>query len=457
MSESPYVDVLTAAAGGILIANEEARGLLPGFGGKIAAALVWDGTDQVRIPASMGTPLEGQMVGTARERLVEIAGRICYDSLGEGRKSREYHANIIKVNHGALHEHAAMTVEFKLTNNSFSRDGVLKGFELATVFLNRPSLYVRIVRKEGAATRVRVTVNLRHIREFEGPVEGPRGTMVDDVWTLLREATQEAAPVILPGLRGSDWVEDAAGRLGVDSVAFVEPETDEEKWITLYVSGSRGFSHELVRHGDWTAISQRSTRYVDECDSEWVMHPLLAAFQGTTPVHGIATNISTALGSFAGDIEKSIDPEVSGYKSLQKIAEEIKDYASYWKDVTQPAMVAQEAKIAYIALVRKLQPWLEARGIDKVTARKQARGAARGLLGNALETELIFSGSVAQWRRSMIPQRAADAADAEIRLQFVEATIPCLRASRYGDRFQDYEFGPSKDGIGRSLAGGGRK
>lgn len=59
-----------------VVANESARSLVPGFGGRISAALVWDGTDEVRVPEAMGKPSEGQLEGTARERLVELAGRV---------------------------------------------------------------------------------------------------------------------------------------------------------------------------------------------------------------------------------------------------------------------------------------------------------------------------------------------------------------------------------------------
>ncbi len=45
----------------------------------IGAELIWDGTDEIRIPEKMGVPLDGQMEGTAAERLTELAGRICYD------------------------------------------------------------------------------------------------------------------------------------------------------------------------------------------------------------------------------------------------------------------------------------------------------------------------------------------------------------------------------------------
>jgi thymidylate synthase ThyX len=63
--------------------------------------------------------------------------------------------------------------------------------------------------------------------------------------------------------------------------------------------------------------------------------------------------------------------------------------------------------------------------LTPVVGRKQARGAARGFLGNALSTELIFSASVAQWRR-MIAQRDNEAADAEIRDLFCNYITPVV-------------------------------
>ena len=77
-------------------------------------------------------------------------------------------------------------------------------------------------------------------------------------------------------------------------------------------------------------------------------------------------------------------------------------------------------------------------------------------MGMALETGVIYSACVASWKH-ILTMRAADAADAEIRLGFAEAVLPCLKASRYGDRFQDFELAAAKDGIGRSLSGGGAK
>src|SRR5690606_24684162 len=90
---------------------------------------------------------------------------------------------------------------------------------------------------------------------------------------------------------------------------------------------------------------------------------------------------------------------------------------------------------------------LISRGVDKATARKQARGAARGYLGNALQTEMIFSASVAQWDR-MIEQRANVAADAEIREVFVKVVREIQQWPKIDTWFPEYEISPSPDGIG---------
>lgn len=52
---------------------------------------------------------EGQGQGRFPERLVELAGRECYDSWGRGRKSPEYHAHIAEALHGSVLEHANFT------------------------------------------------------------------------------------------------------------------------------------------------------------------------------------------------------------------------------------------------------------------------------------------------------------------------------------------------------------
>ena len=204
--------------------------------------------------------------------------------------------------------------------------------------------------------------------------------------------------------------------LDVVSADVVEPETDAEKWISIYVYSSRGASHELVRHGDFTAISQRSTRFVNESKSPWTLHPLIQMYIRE-----------------AGEIDQMIAQEETN-------------------------QLIESAKELYRVWTKRLTPFVRSK-IDpddpyaKTTARKQSRGAARGLLGNALETDLVFSATVMQWKH-MIRMRAADAADGEIRFLF-QKIIEALRTSRYADSFADIQLAPSGDGIGMSLIGGG--
>ena len=202
----------------------------------------------------------------------------------------------------------------------------------------------------------------------------------------------------------------------IEKVSVVEPKTDAEKWITIYTYGSRGFSHELVRHGDFTAMSQRSTRYCNEGKSSWVLHPIIQQF---------------------------LEEQDATTEMIQ--TEELKGFIDQARDL-------------YKTWVKRLVPYIKAR-IDpdapyaKTTARKQARGAARGLLGNALGTELVFSASVFQWRH-IFRMRASAAADGEIRVAACQALVAC-KESRYGDSFSDLELVEAGDGTGLMLAGGG--
>ena len=122
------------------------------------------------------------------------------------------------------------------------------------------------------------------------------------------------------------------------------------------------------------------------------------------------------------------------------------------KLVSETTRVCQSA---YDEFVRLLQPYAKKRqpGLDNLSARKQARGAARGFLGNALQTELVFSASVQQWHW-MLDQRASQWADAEIREIYARESatvIAALRESQYAEEFAAYKNAPSPDGIGSIL------
>lgn len=392
---------------------------LPGYTGELGASLVWDGTDEVRIPEIAGTPRDDQMAGTALERLTEFAGRTCYDSLGTGRSTAEYHDHLIQVGHFSVHEHSNWTIEI-LPRNGRSIEHYLP------MLLNRRGIWTTLNALSPHGPSLRITVDLRAVMEWP---RWTREALDDTYWrstnalgALIVKRCAHLAPQILTRYVNADRMTAdktegvLADEAGVRELLLVEPQNNHERWIALYMAGSRGFSHEQVRHGDWTAISQRSTRYVDESESQWVLHPLL--------------------GKFLAD---------------EKVPSDQRDQVSQLLTGCY-----QESTRAYREMVKLLESYLRAANLDKVSARKQARGAARAVLGTSLSTLMVFSGSVAQWRH-MIRMRAANAADGEIRADFTAGVLPSLRESRYADCFEDCQLAPASDGIGLSLIDGGAK
>lgn len=375
------------------------------FDPNIHAELVYDGGDVVHVPSRLGMPAANQLQGTQLEQLAELAGRVCYDSLGRGRSSEEYHTHIREVNHLSVYEHCVVTVHIAPPSIE------VPIYQLLSLF-NRPGIHVRYF--DGA---LRLTLNLRAALEFASR-PGACTSMgdLDTVRASVLAAIAGHAPMVVGSEQyGSSWVSNVTN-----------PHEPEEKWITLLLCGSRGMSHELVRHGDSTAISQRSTRYVDEAKSPWVQHPVETAWwKWLRPI------APRNFPSWYRALDTSIGTSTDGQGN--------------------PSYNVLEAVEAYAARVDVLEPFLaNVAHVDKLTARKQARGAARGFLGNALYTELIFSASVTQWRH-MLRMRCSDHADAEIRVLFARA-LGELKRSRYGTSFQDMTLRPATDGIGEVLA-----
>src|SRR5687768_15911776 len=106
------------------------------------AELVHAGGDEVFIPSVWDKPRPDQMLGTPAERLIEVCGRGCYDSMGTGRPSGEYHRNLITTQrHYSVAEHVHFTVETDLS---------------PCVWVGIPDMAVERVSK----TRVRLTANM---------------------------------------------------------------------------------------------------------------------------------------------------------------------------------------------------------------------------------------------------------------------------------------------------------
>lgn len=230
------------------------------------------------LPEEMGVPREDQLLGSDASKIIETAGRTCYDSFGKGRNSSDYSKHILESGHGSVLEHA--------------------------------------------------------------------------------------------------------------------------QFVFLITGVSRGLTHELVRHRVGVAISQRSTRYVDEDASPWIVHPLLKLYFEESKDHELATEADKAV---------------------------------------------NQARKVYSMTVERLQAFMVGRGADKLTARKQARGAARGFLGNALETELVWSANV-RALRTVLTQRASPGADAEIRAMAIE--LHRVMAAELPVYFLDFIVEASPDGLG---------
>jgi len=313
--------------------------------------------DRIHIPAKMGQPCPHQMQGTNADRLGELAGRVCYDSLGSenSRSSEQYHKHIADVGHLSIYEHIVFL---------FDPRGLAREFDLPRCIMNRPGVC--------CYPSGRLSVNLRALLEWN--IWTARMFNYTGFYDNSKEQSNIVGRYLLNHLVHHDVItEQIYGHYNLDPRRSTDvflmgdfpTSHGVDGWMTLFFHNvSRGFSHELCRHGDNTAISQRSTRYVDESGSRWMLHPLLCTGLSESP-------------DLANRLKALINESQNCYKEIVS------------------------------SLVKQ--------GCDK----KQARGAARGMLGNALETQLIFTASIPQWIH-MINMRASEFADAEIRLVFNE-------------------------------------
>lgn len=335
----------------------------------------------VDIPTTFKKPREDQFQGTPLEKLTEVACRICYDSMGlkRSRNSLDLHHHIQDAPNLSVYEHANVVIELP----SHLPEMLYK------VLLNRKGVYTEL----WSHGRVRIAANARAILEWKKynkqslPI-----TELEDYKRVsmgLENTLLDALKAKMPNaLARKAFYDDF--RYHYDLPTKLSP---EQRFISVWIYGSRGLTHEQVRHR--FAISQRSTRFVDElppntddikqfneyygCSGEYVWHPDL-------------------LGYLA-------DPDVPD--SLRTILKEVLVSAR------------QRDRLAYDVVIQHLQPYYIKKGREELDARKQARGAARGSLGNALASEMIFTASEADWE-NMLHQRGSLLADAEIRETYVD-------------------------------------
>ena len=141
----------------------------------------------------------------------------------------------------------------------------------------------------------------------------------------------------------------------------------------VFTGISRSLTHELVRHRAGFAFSQRSQRYVDEKEADFVVPPAL-------------------------------QNEHNHSKETKQVFEE----------------ALRSASDSYNMLVEKLADILPRDNFSANTDRRKAiRQAARSVLPNATETKIFTTANVRSWRH-FIEMRGAIFADWEIRYLALE-------------------------------------
>lgn len=169
----------------------------------------------------------------------------------------------------------------------------------------------------------------------------------------------------------------------------------EHGFLSFQVTGvSRTLTHELVRHGEGTGISQESQRYVDAKDMRFVIPPLLA------------NAIIAEVGYTPTCISDIIDIDNAGVRDAFNLfyascSKSLEDYIAL-----QPLLVAMAKEAEAASII----------GDDKavVSAKKRANEAARSVLHNACETRLVWSMNLRASRHIML-MRGDEPADLEIR------------------------------------------
>jgi thymidylate synthase ThyX len=366
------------------------------------AALVYDGRD-VRVPLVMGTPRNDQMNGTAAEQLVEVAGRVCYDSMGTGRPSGEYHHNLLNVQqHYSVAEHPHRTLVAESV--------------VDCVWLGMPDVSVA---REGNGGRI--TFNLRHALEWPSNVTF-RSSQLDYEPQLIRwqRVLQQAAHAMVPSAcKDNPW------RAGDAEWEFQPPKYDTECFISVFMEDSLVWSLEQNRHRG--NISQRSGRFVDQTDRKMCCHPMVRDY--LNELGSLPEDEEHQQGGAGPKDPNDLTPIFTGNLEPAEANKRLRIGNAI-------GSLTAQMKMTYMAVVEQLQPWLEAKqGLDKFTARKQARSAARYYLGQGLSTEAVYTYSVRHWNH-IFKMRCSPHADAAIRELAEETRAMLKRESQYAEMIQ---------------------
>lgn len=201
------------------------------------------GSDVVKVPSVFKEPKPDQMRGTAAERLIEVAGRSCYSSLGSptSRDSVAFHRNLAGIDgtapHFSVHEHFHFTVETALS---------------PMPWLGIPDVSVRCL----PGDKYRVTANLRHAFEWPRNVTyaaGPATAALVESWEkVLRPILYEK----MPSLFHNPYPLEATPSPYAELVA---PETDCEAFVSLFLEDSLVWCYapdtEIFTDKGWVSVA----------------------------------------------------------------------------------------------------------------------------------------------------------------------------------------------------------
>lgn len=356
----------------------------------IHAELVFDGVNKPIVPTNMGMPTGEQMIGTPYEIVGETALRICYASNGydemgkpKGRSSAKSHAHIIETKNFSVYEHINFTV------------GIYEkvpAYEIYRCLLNRKGVHIEVP-DDGS---VQITFNPRVLFDWQRHTTPTNNTRLSN--TLFLTLYNHASKLIPQILRPTENL------IGGLNCTTIERLNANQQWITMYLADSRSWSHEQVRHRNpaeeslqlenpFWAVSQRSTRYVDESEAAYVPNPDIEEFLA----------------------DKTID---------EGIREEIQAVIIVTEQVT---------KQAYRKLNGELTKYYINKGMEGTPARKKARGAARDYLCNALATEMIYSAPISGWQW-IIENRNNSLADSRMKRMYSQVK-QILQNSIHGEHF----------------------
>lgn len=220
--------------------------------------------------------IEDQLVGTGFENLMEFAGRICYDSIhGLGRGTSEYFQNILDSEHYSILSHVWVGFAIEASEDFYKVLSLEPGvFLIDNKFSSRSPMASILIINLRALYRMAVLGVYQYDQigidwsEKTSSVSVPVRRTIEICAMIAKESI---APHVFKNFNYS--FDDNKFMERLKSYIEIVRIPDYFRPFSFHITCSRSCSHELIRHNYQVAISQRSTRFCDESNSKFVIHP----------------------------------------------------------------------------------------------------------------------------------------------------------------------------------------